>query len=155
TKVAAMMRNPVRLLGVTGLALAFTLGCEEEPRPTGKARPVETKKVLTGKNVWLEGQKDGPKVNKKRGRVRPSGCLREGQVERQMCRKQTKEHEAVLAADVDARDVHAALLAAGAEPGHPVSYQPRYKPATGQTIQVTLQYEQKGKLVTVPARLWV
>jgi hypothetical protein len=149
-----MMRYPVRLLGVTGLALALALGCEEEPKPTAKARPVETKKVLTGKNVWLEVQKDGPKVNK-RVLVSATVCLREGQLELLMCRKQTKEHEAVLSADVDARQVHAALLAAGAEPGHPVTYQPRYKPATGQTIKVSLQYEQKGKQVTVPAQSWV
>jgi hypothetical protein len=111
--------------------------------------------VLAGKNVWLEVQKDGPNVNKKRVLVSAMVCLREGQLELLMCRRQTKEHEAVLSADVDARQVHAALLAAGAEPGHPVTFQPRYKPATGQTIKVSLQYEQKGKLVTVPAQSWV
>ncbi len=150
-----MIRYPVRLLSVIGLALALALGCEEEPRPTPKARPVETKKVLAGKNVWLEVQKDGQKVNKKRVLVSATVCLREGQLELLMCRRHTKEHEAVLSADVDARQVHAALLAAGAEPGHPVTYQPRYKPATGQTIKVSLQYEQKGKQVTVPAQSWV
>jgi hypothetical protein len=137
------------------LALALTQGCEEEPKPAVKARPIDTKKVLTGKNVWLEVQKDGSKVVRKRVLVNASVCLREGALELLMCRKHTKEHEAVLAADVDARHVHAALLAAGAEPGHPVTYQPRYQPATGQTIQVTLQYEQKGKRVTEPAQSWV
>src|SRR5262245_45289417 len=89
---AAMTRYPVRLLGVMALALALALGCEEEPKPTTKARPVETKpaetkKVLTGKNVWLEVQKDGQKVTKKRVLVSATVCLREGQLELLMCRR--------------------------------------------------------------------
>ena len=41
--------------------------------------------------------------NKRRVLVNAEVCLREGQLELFLCRKQTKEHEAILAADVDAR----------------------------------------------------
>src|SRR5205807_3887545 len=82
-------------------------------------------------------------------------CLREGPLEQLLCRKNTKEHEAVLSADVDARDIHTALVAARAEPGSPVRFEPTYRPARGTTIKVSVQYEEKGKQVTVPARSWV
>ena len=69
----------------------------------------------------------------------------------------TKEHEAILSADVDARHVHAALLVAGAEPGSPVKFDEKGKffPAHGTTIKVYLQYEEKGKTKKVPAQQWV
>jgi hypothetical protein len=67
----------------------------------------------------------------------------------------TKEHEAILAADVDARQIHAALILAGAKEGSPVKFAPKYTPASGTTIKITLQYEDKGKLMRVPAQQWV
>jgi hypothetical protein len=72
-----------------------------------------------------------------------------------MCRQNTKEHEAILAADVDARDIHTALLLTGIKPGSTVKYDPNFQPPTGPRIRVTLQYEDKGKRITVPAQQWV
>jgi hypothetical protein len=143
---------------VAALLAAAGGGCESEPPP---ARPTdvpkassppaaEARKVPMGKNVWLEIQGE-----KRRVLVDAYVCLREGQLEQLMCRKQTKEHEAILAADVDARNIHKALLITGAKAGTVVSYQPRYQPATGSPIKVTLQYEDKGKTVTLPAQQWV
>src|SRR5262249_2576790 len=101
-------------------------------------------------NVHLE-------VQGKTRRVLVSGavCLREGQLEQFLTRKGTKEHEAIVAAEVDARDVHKALLLAGAAEGKPVQFRPTYKPATGQAIRISLGDRDKGKLVTVPARSWI
>jgi hypothetical protein len=82
-------------------------------------------------------------------------CLREGQLEQLLCRRHTKEHEAILSADIDARDLHKALLLTGIEPGTTVRYQPDYQPASGPRIKVTLRYEQKGKSTRVPAQNWV
>jgi hypothetical protein len=140
------------------LTLALVLGCERDsserqPDPTKKEadKPVEAKKVAAGKNVWVEVE--DKKV--KRVLVQAEVCLKMGQLEQLMCRKNTKEHEALLAADADARDIHKALIAAGAEPGSPVQFDPKYVPAKGQTIKVTLRYEDQGKTVTVPARSWI
>jgi len=130
---------------LTGLA-----GCSAEEDPSKPAPEPQAKKVKAGKNVFLEIQGD-----KRRVLIEATVCLREGQLEMLMCRKQTKEHEAVLTADVDARDIHKALILAGAEPGSPVQFSPKFKPATGTVIKVTLQYEEKGKVVTVPAQKWV
>jgi hypothetical protein len=148
------MRTPVLAL----LAVAFlAAGCEAPAEGDGppakekdKEKVAEAKKVLVGRNVWLE-------VQGKTRRVLVSGaiCLREGQLEQFMTRKGTKEHEAIVAADVDARDIHQALLLAGAAEGKPVQFRPTYKPATGQPIKIAVRYDDKGKLVTVPARSWV
>jgi hypothetical protein len=151
-------RSLLLLLSLTLLAAGLTLGCEGtsdhgESRPKDKPqpRPAESKKVLVAQNIFLEVLPD------KKRRVLVSGeiCLREGQLELLMCRKHTKEHEAILSADVDARDIHKALIAAGATEGAPVQFAPKYRPATGTTIKVSLQYMDKGKLTTVPGQSWV
>jgi len=135
------------ILAVTG---AF-LGCAEQDSGKKDSQSGSPgKKVPIGKNVSLEVQGD-----KRRVLVDAYVCLRQGQLEQFLTRKQTKEHEAILAADVDVRDIHTALLAAGAQDGKPVQFQPKYQPATGSVIKITLVYEDKGKKVEVPARNWV
>jgi hypothetical protein len=147
--------NTHRLTLLLAVAAFLAAGCGEatesdNPPPRPKEKVAEAKQVLVGPNVQLE-------VQGKVRRVLVSGavCLREGQLEQFLTRKGTKEHEAIVAADVDARDVHKALLLAGAAEGKPVQFRPAYKPATGQTIQISVRYRDKGKLVTVPARSWV
>lgn len=138
-----------RILSAAGL----TEGDEKDaPRKetSQPAKPNDAKKVKMGDNVFLEIQGD-----KRRVVVEAYVCMREGQLEQFLTRKQTKEHEAVLAADMDARSIHAALLLAGAKEGTPVKYAPKYEPASGNPIKITLQYEEKGKQVTVPAQQWV
>jgi hypothetical protein len=124
---------------------------KERAKENEKAKPAETTKKLIAKNIFLETLPD------KKRRVLISGeiCLREGQLELFLCRKQTKEHEAIVAADVDARAIHMALIATGAEEGSPVRFAPKYRPASGTPIKIFVQYKNKDKLVTVPAQSWV
>jgi hypothetical protein len=110
----------------------------------------EVKRTEIGKNVFLETEGQQRRVV-----VKAYVCLREGQLEGLLCRKATKEHEYILAADADARHIHAALLAARAEPGNPVQFEPKFKPASGSTIKVTLQYKKGDKLVTDAAQDWI
>jgi hypothetical protein len=100
---------------------------KDPPSPPGK-------KVEVGKNVYLEIRGD-----KRRVLVQASICLRRGMLEQLMTRKRTKEHEAILAADVDARDIHRALLLAKAEAGKPVQFQPKFMVPSGTTIKILLQ----------------
>jgi hypothetical protein len=152
------------LLGLISLALltgGLLSGCDpaeredtkpkEKAKESEKAKPAEAKKVLIAKNVFLEVLPD------KKRRVLISGeiCLREGPLELFLCRKQTKEHEAIVTADVDAREVHKALILAGAEAGSPVRFAPKYRPASGTRIKVFVQYKDRDKLKTVPAQSWV
>jgi hypothetical protein len=123
----------------------------DEPRVVKSqtvAPPV--KRAEIGKNIVLETQGDVRRV-----RVAAAVCFREGALEMLMCRKNTKEHESVLHADIDARQLHTALLLAGAKAGSPVKFEPKYTPASGTTIKVTLEYQKDGKFVTVPGQDWV
>lgn len=131
--------------------LSFALGCsdEEPPRPN-KPKPVEAKKAKIGDNVYLEVQGE-----RRRVLVDAVVCLREGPLEQLLCRKFTKEHEAILSAALDARQLHAALIAAGAKPGAPVQFVPQFKPPTGTRVKISLQFDERGKTVTVPAQRWI
>jgi hypothetical protein len=144
----------------TGLVLAvgvFAAGCDADTpaskggdNPAKETKTAETSRKMIGKNVYFETQWDQRRVL-----VAATVCLRQGQLEGLLTRKQTKEHEYILAVDCDARHIHAALLAARAKPGSPVKFEPKYQPATGSAIQITLQYEEKGKLISVPASKWI
>jgi hypothetical protein len=151
-------------------------GCEPEgsPRDTGAAKKPEAaaaaaqadstkipeagsgKKVKVGKNVHIEVLEGG----RRRVLVDATVCLREGQLELLLTKKHMKEHESILAADVDARDIHQALLASGAKEGSPMKFvekngQYEVILAKGPKIRVHVQYEEKGKTVIVPAQKWI
>jgi hypothetical protein len=158
-----MNTTPLRHLpaiALVTLALAGP-GCDptEQP-PAAKAPPtaapkagakaVEVKRTPLGKNITLEVEGETRRVL-----VLAEVCFREGPLELLLCRKFTKEHEAVLSADLDARQLHLALLATGAKAGSPVKFEPKYQPAHGSIIKVTLRYDQDGQVVTVPAQQWV
>jgi len=87
--------------------------------------------------------------------------LARGALEVFLCKKGTKEHEAIVRLDADAQIVHAALVAAQAKPGTPTRFvdpkteQPRYQAATGARINVLIHYTRGGKTFTHPAEDWV
>ncbi|MFO0970669.1 MAG: YdjY domain-containing protein, partial [Gemmataceae bacterium] len=153
------MRNHLMSLAAGLAATVCVLGCNQEEAgpgkktddPAKKTEAVPAKEVRVGKNVIMEVMKDGTR----RVRVSAYVCLRMGQLEQFLTRKRTKEHEAILAADVDARDIHTALLLAGAEAGSPVRFDPKYQPARGQEIRVLVEYEKDGKKITHPAQQWI
>lgn len=139
------------LAGGTFLAVVLA-GCLAGDN-AGKQTPAtqsKAKKVEVGKNVVLEIEGD-----RRRVLVQAAVCLRQGQLEQFLTRKRTKEHEAILAADIDARDVHTALTLARAEPGHPVRFQPKFAPPSGTAIEVSVEYKDKDKVVRVPAQQWI
>jgi len=63
-----------------------------------------------------------------------------GGLEMFICPVNTKEHESVIAAHSTAAEVHAALLAIGAEPGKPVQWEPVPKGASGSVIEVRVTW---------------
>ena len=83
-------------------------------------------------------------------------CQREVPLEMFACLRYTKEHEAIVVADVKALTVHAGLLAVGAEPGNPVQFHPEYVPASGTEIEVTVRWKDaEGKVQTARAQDWI
>lgn len=82
--------------------------------------------------------------------------FRNGLLEMLVCLKQTKEHESILALDAKARTVHAGLLALGAEPGKPVSWDPEFQPPSGREIEITLMWQdEQGKWRRCKAQRWL
>jgi hypothetical protein len=153
------------------MSMTLVLGCEPTDKPdppstpAGKAaekakdtpKPVASKKKALNQagTVSLETFEDG----RRRVLVEAAVCLREGPLELLMCRRGTKEHEAILHSPAFAHEIHAALLAAGGKPGNPAKYsneKPFFTPASGTTIKVTLEYEKKaGENATIDAKEWV
>ncbi len=83
-------------------------------------------------------------------------CQTDAPLEMFACTYGTKEHEAILSVPTVAKNVHAALLAIGAEAGHPVRFQPKYSPATGSEIEIVVRWKDaQGKTQTANARDWV
>lgn len=137
-----------------------------EPLPDPpKADPKnEHKKLLPDGSLLLELAPDPAAPGKKkpvRVLVQAEVCMTQGPLEVLLCRKQTKEHEAVVRTGVDAKLIHAALMAAGGKPGSPVRFldpatdQPAYRPASGTTVAVTVHYRQAGKPTSRPGQEWV
>jgi hypothetical protein len=126
---------------------------EEEPPPEKDPPIPEAWKPLNrDKTLFFEETASG----QRRIHLVTQVCLREGQLEVLVCKANTKEHEAILHIDIDAREIHSALIAARAKPGTTVKFVPKYTPATGDIIRVTLTYHKDGKLQTnKPAQNWV
>lgn len=100
-------------------------------------------------DVWLDAKRKAVIVD---GQV----CLREGQLELFACPKGTKEHEAVVSLNCVPFDVHAGLIAAGAKQGAPVSFDPEYRVASGDIIDIYVIWtDEAGKQHTARAQDWV
>jgi hypothetical protein len=140
------------LFGLAAIAIGCIVARQHSTATEKKDAPkVELKKIPAGKNIVLEIEGD-----KRRVRVEAEICLREGMLEQLMTRKRTKEHEAILAADIDARELHTALTLAGAEAGKTVQFRPKLVAPSGTTVKIFLEYKDKdNKLVRVPAQQWI
>ncbi len=83
-------------------------------------------------------------------------CLREGQMEMFACPSRTKEHESIVAVPTQVYIVHAALVAAGGEPGNPARFVPEYVAARGTEVEITLYWtDEKGKRQKGRAQDWL
>ena len=109
----------------------------------------ESERLAPKQPVWLT--KDRKSVV-----VQAMVCQREAPLELFACLLGSKEHESVLAVPVKAFFVHAGLLAAGAEQGTPVSWDPEYKPPTGTEIEIEVLWkDEEGKVQKARAQDWV
>jgi hypothetical protein len=148
------------------LGLAVVMGCvapsDESPtsaqppdRKDSEAPKGEIKRVEFKKNLVIEVQ--GEKENQQRRiRIQAEVCLREGMLEQLLTKKRLKEHEAILAADIDVGDLHTALLLTGADAGKTVQFRPKLVAPSGTAIKIFLEYKDKNdKLVRVPAQQWI
>jgi hypothetical protein len=121
------------------------------------------KRLQPDADVWLD-----PK--NKRVVVQAGVCFREGPIEMFACnhhwfkdpisgreiRSGTKEYESIVTINASAAVIHAALLAVGARSGSPATFIPKYEPAHGSVIHVTLHWtDAQGQPCHAKAQQWV
>jgi hypothetical protein len=121
-----------------------------EPKKTEQKAGGPVKRAELKKNIIIETEGETRRVL-----VKAEVCLREGLLEQLLTRKGGKTHEAILAADIDARDLHLAMTLAGAEAGKPVQFRPKLAAPTGTPVKISLEYEKDGKKVRVKAQEWI
>jgi hypothetical protein len=67
-----------------------------------------------------------------------------------------RSYEAVLSVNAKPSVVHTCLLLVGAEPGHPVKFQPEFSPPTGTEVAIEVRWKDAaGKVQSSPAQNWI
>lgn len=126
-----------------------TKATEAKPEDVQLQEANGIRKLMPNMPVWID-------LKRKMVIMDGEVCLRKGSLEMFACLRGTKEHESIVAVPADAFVVHAGLLRIGAKQGEPVSFDPEYKPPSGDVIDVLLQWtDEKGKLRSVRAQEWV
>jgi hypothetical protein len=120
-----------------------------EPRPPKLPAPPDAKALPKPDVVWVDTKNKLVYVD---GYV----SLRRGMLEMLACPVGTKEHESVVAVFSRAQTIHAALLAVGAEVGHPAAFRPKFRAPAGTEIEIEIRWQDKdGKWQSVRAQDWV
>ena len=113
------------------------------------AEPKGMKRLSPESNLW---------VDVKTGQLVTDGyvAMVQGPLEMFACPAGTKEHESVVSILAKAREVHAGLLAIGADSGTPVAFSPEYRPATGQRIAIWVMWRDSDNTIKkARAQEWV
>ena len=121
----------------------------EEPVDAPEVQTIDIPKSWTRLNptheIW---------VDMKAKKVIAAGhvVMRAGPLEMFICPRRTKEHESVISVNALSSELHAALLAIGADPGTPVKWEPEYSPASGPIIDMTISWKDGEQLMTRKAQ---
>lgn len=123
-----------------------------EPTPTPPPKlpePKGAKRLSPDFDIWVDKQQKAVIID---GVVSQRRAI----LEMFACTPNTKEHESIIQANTQAFLAHTGLLAIGAEPGHPVRWDPEYEPPTGTEIEIEVHWRDKqGKPQSAPAQKWV
>ncbi len=143
------MLAPLALLAA--LALAPRPAPADDPPakpPVDSFKPDPGWKPL-GKDLWFD-------PNGRRLVLRARVALRDGALEHLICVRGSKDHESTLTTEAQPRRIHAGLILAGATPGHPVRFDPKFEPPAGSPIAIDLEWaDDAGKARRADARTWV
>ncbi len=133
------------MIAAMALLAALVLPTDE---PADTFKPDPTWKLL-GKDLWFDPAG-------RRLVVHARVAISEGPLEHLLCSKGSKDHESTLTTEAPPRAIHAGLLLTGAEPGHPVRFDPRFEPPAGSKIAIDLEWTgPDGKPRRSDARGWI
>ena len=148
------------LIMVVFFSLAAEVVADDEKASQGsektKTIPAELRKIIKQavplnrqKTLFLDAKK---KCLYLQGKV----VLNAGLLEMLCCKEQSKEHESIISVNCKAYPIHTGLLALQAKPGTPVSFEPEYRPPTGEKLEITVIFvNAKGKLEQQDVRQWI
>jgi len=132
-----------------------TEGDDEEKKAEVPAEPTidipaHWKRLGQAHEIWLDYKNKQVIVG---GKI----CLVAGPLEMLICPRGTKEHETIVSVNAESWQVHAALLAVGAEPGVPSRWVPEYTPAWGPKIDIQMMWrdEKTNKIKTIDGKQWI
>lgn len=134
-----------RLAMVAGVLLGGgVLHAAENPIPL----PSGARQLAPEAPVWVDAEAGAVLVD-------AVVILRDRPLEMFACPKGQREHESVVSIEAPAFLIHTALLAVGAEPGHPVRFNPKFVPPAGDEIEITVHWQADGKTKTARAQDWI
>ena len=134
---AAVTQEPAQEVSDQEALYAYIDPKTGEARPPKIPAPEGAKALPKPDVVWVDAKNKVVYVD---GYV----SLREGMLEMLACTVGTKEHESVVAVFSRAQTIHAALLAVGAEVGHPASFRPKFRPPAGTEIEIEIRWQDKA-----------
>lgn len=101
--------------------------------------PPQAKQLGKEADLWVD-------LQSKRVYIDGYVSMKRGPLEMLACPVGTKEHESVIALFAKSSDVHAALLAVGAQSGTTARWDPEFMPPNGQTVLVWIAYRDPKEL---------
>ncbi|MBR0239321.1 MAG: hypothetical protein IJQ39_14600 [Thermoguttaceae bacterium] len=115
-------------------------------------------------NIWFDKKNNTAvlhgAVGLKRGPLELFACTgrvtRDRSIKDRIFADGPKAHESVVVFDIIPHLMHAALLAAGAQPGKPAVFTPQFVPPSGDLIEVTVRWkDEQGRVQQCAAGEWV
>jgi hypothetical protein len=155
-----MTRFDIGLTAITVAATAVLCAAQEEKRPL-ENDPKPNAEIHIDKTAKepVSLNKEGTVLLDAKAKkliINSEIALREGMLEMLLCKRQTKEHESILAFEGKAYIVHAGLVALGIDPGKPVTFDPEYVAPQGPKLKIDVVWKDKdGKEHREDARQWI
>lgn len=150
---------------------AETRSAQTEPLPTEPARVTAAERDAAPERAQEQSPPEAKivtlfpgirvHVNGKRVELDGQACLDAGWLEFVACSPQTKEHESLVVLPQQPSNIHAALLLAGFEAGHPGSWtyeneQFAFIAPSGSKLDISVRYtNERDKTVTVNICAWI
>ena len=106
--------------------------------------PASAKQIFPTSELWLDKANNQVIVG---GKI----CLQDGQLELFACPSGTKEHESVVSVNATSFQIHGMFLALGCSPGTPVSWEPKYRAATGPRVEMEVAWKAGDLVKRIPA----
>lgn len=153
---------PLRSLAAL-VVISASVGCETVPltQPDAQDPPqpgsVPARRIPVGTGVIAD-------LSAQCVEVQAVVCMDDGYLEQLVCRSGTREHESILAFQGRPRDIHAALLLIGTEPGTPGQWSQRIDangvvvvettPPSGEPLDLRVRWDDGGVPREAPLTEW-